>query len=149
MRVEFYGLTFDSHQVSFHLWSPWRASALEHRLFEAIRVLPRVENEDEPDEWKLHLRDSKTFKAAMGAVVRVLKGWQEDADPHMERRTWRWMLEADSDDTGYDHSGEPVAMWGFLRLSLDRGSPEEPDKGEDIDLNGFGLQIWGEVNGKS
>src|SRR5262249_52413045 len=64
MRVEFYGLTFESPQVTFHLWSPWRASALEHRLFEAIRVLPRVENEDEPDEWRLHVRDSKTWKAA-------------------------------------------------------------------------------------
>ncbi len=147
MRVEFYGLAFDSPRVTFHLWSPWRASALEHKLFEAIRVLPKVENEDQPDEWQLNLRDSKTWKSALQAVVRVLKGWQEDGDPHTERRSWRWMLEADSDDSGYDHNGEPVSMWAFLRLSLDRGSPEEPDKGEDIDLNGFGLRIWGEDSG--
>jgi hypothetical protein len=147
MRVEFYGLAFDTPHVTFHLWSPWRASALEHKLFEAIRVLPRVTNQDEPDEWRLQISDSKAWKNALQAVVRVLKGWQEDADPHMERRAWRWMLEADSDDSGYDHNGDPVSMWGFLRLSLDRGSPEEPDKGEDIDLNGFGVRIWGEEHG--
>jgi hypothetical protein len=28
-------------------------------------------------------------------------------------------------------------------VSLERGGPGEPDKGEDIDLQGFGLQIAG------
>jgi hypothetical protein len=27
---------------------------------------------------------------------------------------------------------------------LDRGGVGEPEKGEDIDLEGFGLRIWGE-----
>ena len=54
------------------------------------------------------------------------------------------MLEADVNAAGYDHQGEPVSLWGFLRLSLDRGGLEEPDKGEDVDLDGFGLQIPGE-----
>ena len=35
MRIEFFGLTFDTPCVTFYLWSPWRAAALEHRLFEA------------------------------------------------------------------------------------------------------------------
>ena len=52
------------------------------------------------------------------------------------------MLEANMDANGYDHSGEVTSMWGFLRLGLDRGEPGEPDKGEDIDLDGFGVQIW-------
>ena len=36
MRVEFYGLTFETPKVSFYLWSPWRATTLEHRLFEVV-----------------------------------------------------------------------------------------------------------------
>ena len=30
-----------------------------------------------------------------------------------------------------------------LVLGLDRGGPGESEKGEDIDLNGFGVQVWG------
>jgi hypothetical protein len=71
----------------------------------------------------------------------VLKGWQEEADPGGERRTWRWLLEGDTDADGYDHTGEPLAIWGFLRVALERGGPSEDDKGEDIDLSGFGVRI--------
>jgi hypothetical protein len=144
MHIDFYGLAFEAPQVTFHLWSPWRAAALEHRLFEAIRVLPRVEVEERPDEWTVHVTDPKTWKTAIHSAARVLKGWQEEADPAEERRTWRWLLEGDTDHDGYDHTGEPLTLWGFLRASLERGGPEDPDKGEDIDLNGFGLRIWGE-----
>src|SRR5436190_1080146 len=38
MRVDFYGLTFETPCVTFYLWSPWRSSALEHKLFEAVRA---------------------------------------------------------------------------------------------------------------
>ena len=38
-------------------------------------------------------------------------------------------------------------MWGYLRLSLDRGSLGEGEKGEDIDLDGFGMRVWGDVKG--
>ena len=144
MRIDFYGLTFDTPLITFHLWSPWRAAALEHRLFEAIRALPRVESEQDADEWRALITDPKSWRAALQAAVRVLKGWQEEADPGSERRSWRWLLEADTDDSGYDHAGEPLTLWAFLRVSLDRGGPGEPDKGEDLDLQGFGLRIWGE-----
>jgi hypothetical protein len=147
MRVEFYGLLFETPHVTFHLWSPWRAAALEHRLFEAVRGLPRVEAETTSEEWRLHVSDPKTWRAAMQAVARVLKGWQEEADPGSERRMWRWLLEGDSDSDGYDHTGEPFSLWGILRISLERGGPGEPDKGEDLDLEGFGLRIWGETSG--
>jgi hypothetical protein len=80
-------------------------------------------------------------------LARVLKGWQEEAEPGGERRTWRWLLEGDTDAYGYDHTGEPACLWGFLRVSVDRGGPGEPDKGEDIDLEGFGLRIWGSSAG--
>ena len=53
------------------------------------------------------------------------------------------LIDADSD--GYDHAGEPTTLWGYLRVGLDRGGPGEDDKGEDIDLNGFGPRIWGET----
>jgi hypothetical protein len=141
MRIEFYGLVLETPRVLFYLWSPWRAAALEHRLFDALRSLPRAEAEEAPDEWRLLIEDPRTLRAALQAVARVLKGWQEEADPGSERRSWRWLLEGDTDADGYDHTGEQVSLWGFLRVSLERGGPGEPEKAEDIDLEGFGMQI--------
>jgi hypothetical protein len=143
MRFEFYGLAFETPRVIFHLWSPWRATALEHRLFDALRLLPRAELEEEGDEHRLGLTDPKTCRMALQAISRVLKGWQEEADAGSERRTWRWLMEGDTDDAGYDHNGEPASLWGFLRVGLERGGPGEPDKGEDVDLDGFGLEVTG------
>jgi hypothetical protein len=145
MRVEFYGLVFETPRVTFYLWSPWRAAALEHRLFDALRTLPRTTVEEGPDELRLQVEDPKTARAALQAVARVLKGWQEDADPGSERRSWRWLLEGDTDADGYDHTGEQVSLWAFLRVGLERGGPGEPDKGEDVDLEGFGMQIPAEA----
>jgi hypothetical protein len=144
VRIDFYGLTFETPHVTFHLWSPWRAAEIEHRLFHAVRSLPRTQAEAGGDEWLVHLSDPKTWRAALQAVARVLKGWQEEADPGSERRTWRWLLEGDTNADGYDHSGERFSLWGFLRIGLERGGPGDPDKGEDIDLQGFGLRIWGD-----
>ena len=146
MRVDLYGLAFEAPRVSFHLWSPWRASALEHRLFEAVKNVPRVEMEKAPDEWRLLIADPKMWRAAVQAVSRVLKGWQEEADPGGERRTWRWLLEGDSDADGYDHTGEPASLWGFLRASVDRGGPADPEKGEDVDLEDFSVRLWPNEN---
>jgi hypothetical protein len=145
MRVEIYGLTFDSPGVTFYLWSGWRATALEHKLFNSVQSLSNTQFETFPDEERVHVTDAKTWRAALQAVARVMKGWQEDAsDAGTEKRSWRWLLETDTDTDGYDHAGEPTSMWGFLRLYLDRGSPGEEVKAEDIDLEGFGLRIWGE-----
>jgi hypothetical protein len=148
MRLDFYGLSFETPHVTVHLWSPWRAAALEHRLFEAIRQVPRVDTEEAPDEMRLRISDQKTWRSAVQALSRVLKGWQEEADPALERRGWRWMIEGDTNADGYDHTGEPLTLWVFLRVSLERGGPGEPDKGEDVDLDGFSLRIWGE-NGRA
>jgi hypothetical protein len=149
MHIDFYGLAFDTAQVTFHLWSPWRAAAIEHRLFEAIRGLPGVKAHDAHDESRIRISDPKTWKSAMQTVARVLKGWQEEADPGSERRAWRWLVEADTDQDGYDHNGEPVSLWAFIRLSLDRGGPADGEKGEDLDLEGFSIRIWGARNGES
>jgi hypothetical protein len=142
MRVDFYGLVFETPRVTFYLWSPWRAAALEHRLFEAVGALPGARAEQGPDENLIHLNDPKSCRQALQGIARVMKGWQEEAEAGSERRTWRWLLEADTDADGYDHAGEQASMWCFLRVSLDRGGPGEPEKGEDIDLHGFGMQIW-------
>ncbi|MFO0964753.1 MAG: hypothetical protein U0793_04075 [Gemmataceae bacterium] len=142
MRVDFYGLNFETPRVTCYLWSPWRASALEHRLFDAVRALPGLTPEQDVDEIRVHIEDPKTFKQALTGMVRVLKGWQEEAEQGRERRAWRWLLEGDTDDNSYDHAGEPACLWAFLRLSLDRGSFDEKEPGEDIDLNGIGLRVW-------
>ena len=147
MQFEFYGLGFQAPRVSFYLWSPWRAAALEHKLFEAVRALPRVEVEESFDESRVHITDLKTWRTALQTLARILKGWQEDADPASERRRWCWLLEGDTDADGYDHTGEPVSVWGFLRLGLERGGLGEQEKGEDVDLDGFGLQIHGGSGG--
>lgn len=142
MRVEFYGLTFETPLVTFHLWSPWRATELEHRLFDAVREVPRTQAEAGPDEWRIRISDPKTWRTALQAIARVLKGWQEEAEPGGgERRTWRWLLEGDTDEAGYDHTGEPISLWGFLRVGLERGGPEDAEGSEDMDLQGFMLRI--------
>jgi hypothetical protein len=144
MRVELYGLTMETPGVTFYLWSPWRCSALEHRLFDALKGVPNANLETAPDETRLHVTDAKGWKQAVQHLSRVLKGWQEEAsDAGTERRGWRWLLEADVDATGYDLNGEKSAFWLYVRLSLDRGGPGDQEKGEDIDLNGFGVCVWG------
>ena len=120
---------------------PGGSTHLEHRLFDAIRHVPRVELEEAADELPRSYLRSEVGPIGRCRPWRVLKGWQEEADPGSERRTWRWLLEADTDAHGYDHTGEPVSVWCFLRLSLERGGVGEVEKGEDVDLDGFGLQV--------
>jgi hypothetical protein len=145
MRVDLFGLTMDAPGVTFYLWSPWRCSALEHKLFDSLRQIPNASLEAEADELRIHVADPKGWKAAVQNLSRVLKGWQEEASDvgKEERRGWRWLLEADVDGAGYDMAGERASFWCYVRLSLDRGGPAEAEKGEDIDLNGFGVQVWG------
>jgi hypothetical protein len=142
MRIDFCGLIFETSHVTFHLWSPWRSSNLEHRLFQAVQAASGSQTEKGPDELRLQVADPKIWRASMQAAARVLKGWQEEAETGSERRIWRWLLEGDADGDGYDHTGEPFSLWGFLRVSVERGGPGEGEKDEDIDLQGFGLRIW-------
>jgi hypothetical protein len=145
MRVDLFGLTMDAPGVTFYLWSPWRCSALEHKLFDSLKGVPNVTPEAAGDELRLHVTDPKGWKLAVQNLSRVLKGWQEEATDggKEERRSWRWLLEADVDAAGYDMQGERASFWAYLRLGLDRGGPGDAEKGEDIDLNGFGVQVWG------
>ncbi|MCS7045589.1 MAG: hypothetical protein NZO58_04455 [Gemmataceae bacterium] len=143
MHIDFYGLNFITPRVTCYLWSPWRAAAIEHRLFDQVRHIDGIELEQDVDEIRAHLTDAKQWQQLLHAVARVLKGWQEEAtDAGRERRSWRWLLEGDTDDHGYDHAGEPAGLWAFLRVAIDRGDYDQGEKGEDIDLNGFGLRIW-------
>ncbi|MGL6094492.1 MAG: hypothetical protein ACRC7O_01655 [Fimbriiglobus sp.] len=145
MRVDLFGLSMETPGVTFYLWSPWRCSALEHRLFDAIKGIPGAKLEAEPDEVRVHVTDPKGWKAALVNLSRVLKGWQEEAADAAkdEKRSWRWLIEADVDANGYDMQGEKSSFWAYVRLALDRGGPGEAEKGEDVDLNGFGLCVWG------
>lgn len=143
MRVEIYGLTLESPKVTVHLWSPWRCSQLEHRLFEAVKSVQGISYDPTPDELKLHITEAEPCRQAVQAIARVLKGWQEEAvdTGKDEHRSWRWLLEADVDANGYDLQGEKANFWAYIRLAIEQGQPGEPEKGEDIDLNGFGLSI--------
>lgn len=145
MRVDLFGLTFETPAVTFYLWSPWRASALEHKLFDSLKAVAGTAAEMSPDEVRVQISEQKSWKAALQNLSRVLKGWQEEATDggKEERRAWRWLVEADVDANGYDMNGEKSSVWAYLRLSLERGGPGENEKGEDIDLNGFGIQIAG------
>lgn len=141
MHVDFYGIHLETPAVVVFLWSPWRASALEHRIFEAVAGLSGVKIDKEPDEIRVHIADSKTWRLALNGMCRVLKGWQEEAEQGRERRAWRWLLEGDVDDHGYDHAGEPAGLWAFLQLGLERGNFEDPEKAETVDLAAIGLRI--------
>ncbi len=143
MRIDLYGLGFDTPVVHFYLWSPWRASLLETRLFEAVVKAAGAAAEKRPDEIRVAAPDPKTWRHAVQAVARVMKGWQEEADPGNEKRSWCWLLEADTDADGYDHYNERANFWGFLRVSVDRGNPGEIEKGEDFDLESFGFSVGG------
>src|SRR5204863_49815 len=82
---------------------------------EAICTLAHAAPEEGPDELRVTITDAKIWRAALQAFARVLKGWQEEADPGSERRSWRWLIEGDVDTDGYDHAGEPAGLWGFIR----------------------------------
>src|SRR4051794_27585509 len=107
MRVELFGLAMDAPGVTVSLWSPWRCTALEHKLFDSLKGVTDAEVEIEPDEIRIQLSTEKQWKQATDKLVRVLKGWQEEAaDAGAEKRSWRWLVEADVDASGFDHKGE-------------------------------------------
>ena len=60
MRIDFHGLIFETPRVSVYLWTPWRASALEHRLFDAVRQAVDEEPEEQPDELRIDVDDTDT-----------------------------------------------------------------------------------------
>jgi hypothetical protein len=143
MRFEFNRLVFETPRIVIHLWSPWRCSQLEHQLFHAVTQVKGVQPAEATDEQQLILKDERVSQQALLAILRTLKGWQEEAEAGAERRVWRWLIEGDMDEAGYDHNGEPASLWCFLRVGLERGGLGEPEKGEDVDLDGFGLEITG------
>src|ERR1700736_1665572 len=61
MRIFFYGLAFETPRVTVHLWSPWRSSALENRLFEMILQGLRGTPEQAPDEVQFHITEPKSW----------------------------------------------------------------------------------------
>ena len=50
MRVELFGLAMETPNATFYLWSPWRCSFLEHKLFDALKGVPGATLEPGPDD---------------------------------------------------------------------------------------------------
>jgi hypothetical protein len=149
MQIDFYGLTFQASRITCYLWTPWRASALEHRLFNEVKQIPGVHLEPQPDEIQAQIADVKQWVQALTSMSRLLKGWQEEATPlGKERRQYRWLFEGDTDEHGYDHANDRACLWIYLRAGLDRGDVDQEEPSEWIDLNCFGLRLWPEKTGK-
>jgi hypothetical protein len=143
MQIDFYGLKFEASRITCYLWSPWRASALEHRLFNEVKNVAGVHLEQQPDEMRLQIADLNAWKQALNHMSRLLKGWQEEATPlGKERRIYRWLFEGDTDEHGYDHANDRACLWIYLRAGLDRGDLDEGEPSEWIDLQHFGLRFW-------
>ena len=145
MKVDLFGLAMEAPGVTFYLWSPWRCSASNTSSSNRCAAFPARLLEATADELRIQITEQKAWKAAMQNLSRVLKGWQEEGSDvgKEERRSWRWLIEADVDGAGYDMAGERASFWAYVRLSLERGGPGEAEKGEDLDLNGFGVEVWG------
>ena len=143
MQIDFYGFKFEAARITCSLVSPWRATALEHRLFNEIKQIPDVHLESTPDELRVQIADAKAWKQAMHNMSRLLKGWQEEATATgKERRLYRWLIEGDTDEHGYDHNNEVACIYFYLRVGIERGDLEDEEPNEWIDLNAFGLQFW-------
>ncbi|MSR32499.1 MAG: hypothetical protein EXR99_13450 [Gemmataceae bacterium] len=144
MQAELMGLVFDTPAVVVRLWSPWRASAIEHRLFDQIRQIASGTVEEKPDELVLKIHETKEWNLAVGVCNRVMMGWEEEADHGTERRLWCWVLEGDVNMAGYDHFGEPASIWALVRVTLERPAidPALPPV-EHFDLENFGVEFQG------
>ena len=142
MQIDFYGFKFETSRITCTLWTPWRASALEHRLFNEVKQLPGVHLESTPEELNVQITDVKIWKQALASMSRLLKAWQEEATGGKESRIYRWLFEGDTDEHGYDHANEVACLWVYLRVGLDRGDLDAEDPSEWIDLSGFGLRFW-------
>src|SRR5213592_1202209 len=70
MRVELFGLTMEAPGATFYLWSPWRCSFLEHKLFESLKSVPNATAEPGPDELRIHVADAKGWKLAVQNLSR-------------------------------------------------------------------------------
>jgi hypothetical protein len=143
MQIEIYAFRFDAARITCTLSNPWRASALEHRLFNEVKQIPGVHLETTVEELRVQINDVKIWKQALANMTRMLKGWQEEATGlAKERRTYRWLFEGDTDEHGYDHANEVACLWLYLRVGLDRGEVDDEMAIEWIDLNCFGLRFW-------
>ncbi len=143
MQIDFHGLRFEASRITAYLWSPWRASALEHRLFNEVKQIAGVHLESQLDELRVQIAELATWKEAHVNMSRLLKGWQEEAaGVGKEQRVFRWLFEGDTDEHGYDHANDVACLWVYLRVGLDRGDLDEGDPSEWIDLQHFGLRFW-------
>ncbi|MEZ6138929.1 MAG: hypothetical protein R3B84_00015 [Zavarzinella sp.] len=143
MKLKLYGISIEAERVTYSLLSPWRASMLEHRLFDSIRAISNVKYEEADAELLLHISAEKPAHESLLMIERIMKGWQEDgSSTKQERRLWHWSLEAEVDARGNDTSGDPTSIWGFLDVSVERFQASEQDKLDEVDLACFSMRIW-------
>jgi hypothetical protein len=55
MQIELFTFRFEAARITCYLWSPWRAAALEHRLFNEVKQLPGVHLEQTPEELRVQI----------------------------------------------------------------------------------------------
>lgn len=142
MKINVGGICLETPKVIVFLKSPWRANALEHKLFESVSTLKGLKAEEVQDELRITLKDEEKFQTVLENWTRILKGWQEDAVLGMEHRAWCWLFEGDTDADGYDHHGTPASLWMLVRVIIEHAemNPDVP-KLEHIDLESFGIEI--------
>jgi len=142
MKVNISGVCIETRKIVVYLKSPWRANALEHKLFEAARQIPEVQVEESQAEYKIVLKNIEKFQTLLESCTRILKGWQEDADLGTERRFWCWLFEGDADASGYDHNGNPASIWIFVRAIIEHAEHSmDAPKVEHVDLESFNFEL--------
>jgi hypothetical protein len=142
MRIDLYGLTFDAAATYFFVGPAWECPYGAVKLFDAVAAVPQVRLEQLDDGGRrAHVPNPKVWKAARAAAERVLKGWQEEAEPGGPRRLWHWVLEAETDAAGNDGDGDPAYWLGYVRLREDESGVGEDEHGEERDLHRFGVYI--------
>ncbi len=145
MQISLYSIKFIAQDITIYLWSPWRATALEHRLFDVCRNLPACKVEEEPDEWRIQLKDQASWQKIVQIIARVLDGWKEEANEiGREHRSWYWVIEAETDRNGYDSEGEPSSVWAYIQLGIEEGNPGEEKSSETLTLDGLSFRFWNE-----
>lgn len=141
MEITFYQFCITTQKIAIHLYSCWRASQLEHKLFDSARTIVGKEPDRKDDSLVLTITAESTWNQLFQNWVRILKGWEEDAVPGDERRRWRWVIEGDTDHYGYNHNGDNFALWVFLRTSIEHGEANAAESIDEFDLDALGIQL--------
>ena len=126
------------------LWSPWRATALEHRLFNEVKQLPGVHLESTPDE---HARADRRRQGMEASHAQHVAAAQRLAGGSRRRRQGTPRL-----SLAHRRRHRRARLRSRQRNRLAFGSTcasawtaaiiDDAEPSEWIDLSGFGLRFW-------